>query len=130
MRHRRHTAANLVIRFGLVLLLSVITAFASYAIVTARNVPEREDYVAEGTTSLTGEYLVTLPCGAPNYDSSKPILPEARGIPFNFNYYTPCEPNVMLRDGYVLDVGFWFLVYASAYVGFLMYRRANSKIKK
>jgi|GEM_PF-3476811 len=114
--------------FCLLFSLSLLTTFASYAIITARNVPMREDYVASGTTSITGEYLVTLPCVGPEgYDSASPILPEARGVPFNFNYYTPCEGNVMLMNGFLLDFGFWLLVFACLYVGHRVYRRIRSK---
>ncbi len=117
-------------KFCLLLLLSALTTFASYAIVTARNVPMRRDYVAHGTTSLTGEYLVTLPCDVPGYESDQPLLPEARGIPFNFNYYTPCEGNVMLAYGFALDFTFWTLVYVSTYAGLVLYRRVHDLVKK
>jgi len=114
--------------FCLLVGLSILTTLASYAIITARNVPMRQDYVASGTTSITGEYLVTLPCVGPEgYDSAAPILPEARGVPFNFNYYTPCEGNVMLMNGFLLNFGFWLLVFACLYVGHRMYRRIRSK---
>lgn len=128
MRRRTYKSLKFLKPLCLLLGLSLLTTLASYAIVTARNVPMRQDYVASGTTSITGEYLVTLPCiGPEGYDSAAPILPEARGVPFNFNYYTPCEGNVMLMSGFLLDFGFWLFVFACLYVGRCMYHRIRSK---
>jgi hypothetical protein len=99
-----------------ILLLSVVVTIGSYPIVTRRNVPMNEKAVAVGYTSLTGKYLVTLPCARPDYNSAKPTLPEARGIPFNYNYYNPCDGHQIIREGFLLDVGFWTIIFSSLYI--------------
>ncbi len=80
--------------------------------------------VAVGQYSLTGTYLVTLPCAPANgdYDSSNPKLPEARGIPFNYNYYNPCDGHKLLRDGFLQDVGFWIIVIGIIYIFYIIRR--------
>jgi len=83
--------------------------------------------VSIGQYSLAGEYLVTLPCGAPDYHSAHPTLPEARGIPFNYNYYNPCDGYKILRDGFWKNIGFWTLVTGIVYVFYITKKRKDTQ---
>jgi hypothetical protein len=100
-----------------ILVIALVITLGSYVIVTRRDTPMDPKAVAVGQYSLTGEYLVTLPCATAyeNYDSSNPKLPEARGIPFNYNYYNPCDGHKILRDGFLKDVGIWLIITSIVY---------------
>jgi hypothetical protein len=91
--------------------ISVVITICSYGIVTGRNVAEQD------ATTITGDYIVNLPCmtSDPNWHSDKPLLPEARGIPFNYNFWNPCYGNKILLNGFLLDIGFWFIVAAGGH---------------
>ena len=114
-------------RVLMLLVFSMLITFSTFAIVTRRNVPMDFKAVAIGQYSITGQYLVTLPCGYPGYDSSRPILPEERGFPLNYNYWTPCSGHKILRDGFLLDYGFWTILISSVY-GFHVFR--NRKVAR
>ncbi len=95
--------------FAVLLTTAILLTLSSYFVVTGHNVHLGQ---FESTT-LTGEYIVDLPC-APNNDSgwvsNDPVLPETRGLPINYHHWNPCEGNTILRNGFILDVGFWFTV--------------------
>jgi hypothetical protein len=111
---------------GTLVIISVITTFASYGVVTGRNLrlDPLEPYVI-----ITGESIINLPCaGGPDdygaytdWVSSDPFLPEARGLPFNYHFWNPCSHDQILRTGFLLDLTFWFLLYASTYALYLGY---------
>jgi hypothetical protein len=109
--------------FIVIILLSIFTTSVSYLIVTGRNVPMAEDLVSWGERSLTGKYLVTLPCDRFS-DSSKPTQPETRGIPLNYNYYSPCDGHQILRKNFLLDIIFWTVIFWSL---FLVYSNRQRK---
>jgi hypothetical protein len=94
---------------------SLLITLASYAIPTWRNV--HLDPLKEYTT-ITGETIVNLPCGSPDYPewhSNDPILPEARGLPFNYHFWNPCYGHQILRNSFLLDTIFWFLLSMGIY---------------
>ena len=111
----------------IIVIFSLTVTISTYAVVTRRNAPMDPRVVDVGVYSITGEYLVTLPCAtADGYDSAKPILPEARGLPFNYNFYDPCDGYKILRDGFLLDFGFWIIICGCLYM-FLRSKRVKPR---
>jgi hypothetical protein len=114
---------------AILLLVSLLTTVGSYPIVTGKNLPlnSTKDY-----KTITGDDIVTLPCapvGDSDWDSGAPVLPETRGIPFNYHYWDPCFGNKILRDGFVLDFIFWLVAYGILYSTSLIYQRLkNTKL--
>ncbi len=121
-QHIRNTL-HILKRFLLIAAISLMTTVGSYGIITGRDLPL--DPVRSYST-ITGKNIVPLPCAAPSYDSSKPVLSETRGVPFNYHYYDPCHGNQILRDGFLLDFGFWIVAYAVVCFGLAAYRNARS----
>jgi len=104
--------------------ISLLPTIGSYAVVTHRNVAL--DRVKQYTT-IQGEPIINLPCAPagsipeyPNWQSDQPILPEARGLPFNYSFWNPCEGYKILRDGFLLDWTVWFVFCSILY---MVYKR-------
>jgi hypothetical protein len=110
-------------RILLILSLSLATTAGSYFIVTGHNKyinPTQTYYV------FPAGQVVTLPCGG--FSNSVPDnLPETRGIPFNYHFYDPCDRNQVLDSGFLLDFGFWILIYGSLCVVLTKYRSYSTK---
>lgn len=100
--------------FLVLLITSIFLTASSYAVVTHRNVSldPLKEYATIGDGSI-----VNLPCYSPDSDwqSSAPVLPESRGLPFNYNFWNPCHGRQILRDGLLLDLAFWFAICLCAY---------------
>ena len=111
---------------ALLVAASLITTLASYAVVTNRNI--RDDSMWPYIT-LTGRLIVNLPCpGGPHsadypidWMSNDPVLPETRGLPFNYHFWNPCHGHQILRTPFLLDLAFWFLLYACLYMLYRSY---------
>jgi len=109
----------------LIISFSILTTLCSYIVVTGHNVrlSDQGDII-----TITGEHIVELPCASPDTDwrSDDPILPETRGIPFNYHYWNPCDGTKVLRTGFVLDVGFWCVVFGASYFVFRIWKRQRA----
>lgn len=111
-----------------ILIVGLLITIGTYAIISGHNVPLDPRAVDEGVYSITGQYLVTLPCGTTDhYDSTNPTVPEARGLPLNYNSYDPCDGYQILRDQFLLDLGFWTLVYGGLHVFFIVRKQHSSR---
>jgi hypothetical protein len=112
------TAAALIV-------ISLSATLGSYTVVTGRNV--KLDPLKEYIT-IDGKNIVNLPCGTDdvNWVSNDPVMPESRGIPLNYNFWNPCHGHKILRDGLIIDFGFWLVVFSGLYVSYLKY---NAKHK-
>lgn len=101
-------------RAGVIILLGIVSTVLSYQIITGRNVPE-----AAEVYSLSGGYTVALPCAALDmhgWDGTRPTLPEARGLPFTYNWYSPCEGNIIIRKSLILNIVCWSVLYLAVYL--------------
>jgi hypothetical protein len=118
----KHSASKHLALIRHILLLvgaSFIVTVGSYAVVTDRNVPLDP---VKGYHTLS-RYAVILPCGDPGFSSSEPILPEARGLPFNYNFYDPCVDKPILINWFIIDFIFWSIVLGILYITYLQYRK-------
>lgn len=126
MRASFKKTSSLTMHLLLIVALGLAATFASYLIVTGRNVRLGNQAIV----TITGEEIVELPCApaiATNWQSNDPILPETRGLPFNYHYWNPCDGNQILRKGFLLDWSFWTAISGGSYFIYLVYHRRISK---
>lgn len=102
-----------------IFIVSLLITVSTGAIVTGRNVP------AHDITTLKGEEIVNLPCIGEdrNWRSDIPTLPETRGLPLNYNFWNPCYGTQVIRNGFIFDLLFWYLVTTAVYTAYLYNRK-------
>jgi hypothetical protein len=100
--------------------IALFLSTASCLIVTGRVSSEPDSQYL-----INGEMVAALACNGYAADSHN-----ARGIPKDIIYYTPCEGTKILRDPFIINYLFWFSVTLFITISYKLTqkRKARSKL--